>query len=77
MTSSKGGVPGPVSAPKPERPALVLVGTDGNAFCILGKARRALRLAGRGDEWTTFEAEATSGNYDHLLATAMKWFEVE
>jgi hypothetical protein len=63
-------------APNVERPGLVLVGTDGNAFAVLAKARRALRLTGRGDEWTTFEAEATNGDYDHLLATAMKWFEV-
>jgi hypothetical protein len=63
-------------APNVDRPVLVLVGEDGNAFNILGRARRALRLAGRGDEWAAFEAEATSGNYDHLLATAMKWFEV-
>jgi len=61
----------------PERPALTLLGDDGNAFSILGKARRALRLAGRGDEWAAFQAEATSGNYDHLLATVMDWFEVE
>jgi len=63
-------------APKVDRPVLVLVGTDGNAFAVLAKARRALRDAGRGDEWAAFEAEATSGDYDHLLATAMKWFEV-
>jgi hypothetical protein len=49
----------------------------GNAFNILGKARRALRLAGRGDEWAAFEVEATSADYQHLLAVVMKWFEVE
>ena len=64
-------------APKVDRPELVLVGEDGNAFNILGRARQALRLAGRGDEWTTFEAEATSADYDHLLVVVMKWFEVE
>ena len=61
----------------PERPALTLLGDDGNAFSILGKARRALLLAGRDDEWGAFQAEATSGDYDHLLATVMDWFEVE
>ena len=64
-------------APKVDRPVLVLVGEDGNAFNILGRARRALRQAGRDDEWATFVAEATSGDYDHLLATVMNWFEVE
>ena len=64
-------------APVAGRPILKLVNTDGNAFAVLGKARRALLLAGRGDEWPTFEAEATSGNYDHLLVTVMRWFEVK
>jgi hypothetical protein len=73
----KGDVPGADSAPTADRPVLVLVGTDGNALSILGKARRALRGAGRGDAWEAFEAEATSGNYDHLLSVVMRWFEVE
>ena len=77
MTSSECDVPGAEGAPTADRPVLVLVGTDGNAFAILGKARRALLLAGRGDEWAAFEVEATSGDYDHLLATVMRWFEVE
>jgi hypothetical protein len=64
-------------APNVDRPVLVLVGEDGNAFNILGRARQALRLAGRGDDWAAFEAEATSGDYDQLLATVMDWFEVE
>jgi hypothetical protein len=72
-----GDVSGADIAPTAERPVLKLVGEDGNAFNILGRARQALRLAGRGDEWTTFETEATSADYDHLLAVVMKWFEVE
>jgi hypothetical protein len=64
-------------APMNDRPVLVLIGDDGNAFSILGKARRALLLAGRGDEWAAFVAEATSADYDRLLATVMEWFEVE
>jgi hypothetical protein len=64
-------------APKADRPVLVLIGQDGNAFNILGKARRALLLAGRGDEWAIFVADATSSDYQHLLATVMDWFEVE
>jgi hypothetical protein len=74
---SEGDIPGDDTAPTTDRPVLVLVGEDGNAFNILGRARQALRLAGRGDEWTTFKTEATSADYDHLLATVMKWFEVE
>jgi hypothetical protein len=44
---------------------------------VLGKARRALLLAGRGDEWAIFMADATKGDYQNLLATVMDWFEVE
>ena len=77
MTQSERDVPGAEKAHMADRHVLVLVGTDGNAFSILGKARRALLLVGRGDEWGAFETEATSGDYDHLLATVMDWFEVE
>lgn len=38
----------------------------------------AMRQAGLSqEERDAFYAEATSGNYDHLLATCMEWFEVE
>ncbi len=53
-----------------------LVGTDGNAFAVLGKVRRAMERAGHGDRVKEFFAEATSGDYDHLLGTAMKWVDV-
>lgn len=55
-----------------------LTGEDGNAFNILGICLRAMRRAGLNQaERDAFQAEATSGNYNHLLATCMKWFEVE
>lgn len=77
MTSSDSDAPGGRGSPMAARPVLAVIGEDGNAFNILGEARRALRLAGRGDEWAAFEADATSGDYDHLLATLMRWFKVE
>ena len=77
MTSGRDDVPGGCRAPTAERPVLTLIGQDCNAFAILGKARRALLLAGRDDDWAAFKAEATSGDYDNLLATVMDWFEVE
>jgi len=64
-------------APKVDRLVLTLIGEDGNAFAILGKARQALRQAGRGDEWAAFQADATSGDYDHLLAVVMERFRVQ
>lgn len=54
-----------------------LTGTDGNAFAILGKVRVAMKRAGVPAE--TIEAytkEATSGDYDHLLATSMEYVDV-
>lgn len=54
-----------------------LVGQDGNAFAILGRCRAALRKAGRADEFSKFMTEATSGDYNHLLATVCEWFNVE
>jgi hypothetical protein len=53
-----------------------LVGTDGNAFAVLGAVSKALKGAGHGDEVPAFMAEATSGDYDHLLATVMRWVDV-
>ena len=55
-----------------------LTGEDGNVFNILGICLRAIRRASLSqEERNTFQTEATSGNYDHLLATCMEWFEVE
>ena len=53
-----------------------LVGGDGNAFVILGKVSKALRRAGHGDQVEQFMSEATEGDYDHLLQTAMRWVNV-
>ena len=54
-----------------------LVGTDGNAYVIMGKVARALRAARvSAEEVSQFRNEATSGDYDHLLQTCMKWVDV-
>jgi hypothetical protein len=55
-----------------------LVGEDGNAFAILGRCRQAARRAGLPQaEIEAFFAEASSGNYDHLLQVCLRWFEIE
>jgi hypothetical protein len=55
-----------------------LIGEDGNAFSILGRVETALRASGVGEEERKlFRAEAMSGDYDNLLATVMRWVEVE
>ena len=55
-----------------------LSGEDGNAFAILGRTAAALRAAGvPSEEIDAFFAEATSGDYDHLLQTTMRWVDWE
>lgn len=53
-----------------------LVGLDGNAFSVLGAVSKALKRAGHREAADEFMTEATSGDYDHLLATAMDFVEV-
>ena len=59
------------------RPYLAMVGEDGNAFAILGRAQRALRKAGLGELVEQFMADATADDYDHLLQTVMRYFDVD
>lgn len=61
----------------PEKKARVkLVGEDGNAFFILGRCSAAGKKAGyTPEQLKAFTDEATSGDYDHLLATCCKWFD--
>jgi len=54
-----------------------LVGSDGNAFAILGKVKAALKKGGVShEECAKFIEEATSGDYNHLLQTCMEWVDV-
>lgn len=54
-----------------------LVGKDGNAFMVLGLCQKAARRAGIEDtEINKFLDEAKQGDYDHLLRTCMKYFNV-
>lgn len=49
---------------------------DGNAFAIMGAVSKALRRAGvPQDEIDAYLAESKSGDYDHLIQTAMRWVE--
>jgi hypothetical protein len=57
-----------------EKPKLELIGHDGNAFSILARARRV--ALDNDMDWQEIERIATSGDYDHLLATMMEYFEV-
>ncbi len=50
---------------------------EGNAFTILGLCKAAAEESHLpADEVSAFLAEATTGDYEHLLQTAMRWFTV-
>ena len=71
------GVPKPADGPKYPDIKVRLVGNDSNAFAILANVAGALRKANvLPEEVALFYREATGGNYDHLLATCMKWVDV-
>lgn len=60
-----------------KKPKLKLVGMDGNAFMLLGLAKRAADKAGwTAEQWGVVRNEAMDGDYNHLLQTLMKHFEV-
>lgn len=56
------------------KPKLQIIGQDGNAFAILGKAQRVAKQNNM--DWGSIHQEATSGDYDNLLRTMQKYFEV-
>ena len=56
------------------KPEVELVGIDGNAFSIIGTVQRELRRAGNSSEvLDAFMEEATSGDYDHVIQTAIAY----
>ncbi len=56
---------------------VTLVGSDGNAFSIIGAVTKALRRGGvPKEEISLFSTEAMSGDYDKLLQTVMWWVNV-
>jgi len=66
-----------MTTPKFPEVRVQLTGHDGNAFAVLGVVTRALRAGGASrEEVALFYEEATAGDYDHLLATTMRWVEV-
>ena len=64
-------------AEDPRRPTVKLIGFDGNAFSILGRVGRALDEAGYSkEEVNTYNTEAMSGDYNHLLRVSCNWANV-
>ena len=57
--------------------AVQLVGEDANAFAIIGRCVQAAKRAGVPPaEIDAFKVEAASGDYDNVLQTCMRWFDV-
>lgn len=56
--------------------AVQLTGRDGNAMSIMAAVTKELRRNGHADEVEAFMEEAMSGDYDNVIATAMRWVEV-
>ena len=64
--------------PKYKEIEVQLTGMNGNAFGVLGAMSRSLRSNGiNEDEIESFNDEATSGDYNHLLRTCMIWVTVK
>jgi len=50
-----------------------LVGADGNAFAIIGRVRRSLKIQGwPDDKLSLVQDEMMSSDYDHLIRTAFE-----
>lgn len=58
------------------KPKVKLTGRDGNAFAIIARVQKALKQNGQEEEAKKFIKEATSGDYNHLIQTAMRYVEV-
>lgn len=50
--------------------------SDGNAFAIIAKVRRALIKADMTDEAINFVDDATRGDYNNVLQTAMRYIDI-
>jgi hypothetical protein len=51
---------------------------DGNAFSIMGAVTREMKRGGVSrEEIDAYRKEATSGDYNHLLAVTGNWVSVE
>ena len=58
------------------KPVVKLSGTDGNAFAIIAKVRRALIENKMYTEADNYMKEALSGDYDNVIASADKYVEI-
>jgi hypothetical protein len=58
-------------------PIVKLTGQTEDTFGIMGRVKRVLRAGGADQEYINkYLQESMSGDYDHLLSTAMKYVDV-
>jgi len=57
-----------------KKPELDLTGVDSNAYVLLAKARRVAK--DNKMDWDKIQAEAVDKDYDHLIQTLNKYFDV-
>jgi len=63
--------------PKYEDITVNLSNRDGNAMAVMAAVTQALRQAGVSEEERSeYFKEATSGDYDNVLATTLRWVNV-
>ncbi len=65
--------------PKYPDVTVILTGTDGNAFAIIGAVKKALREYGKNKEVTDawLEEAMSQTSYDNLLQLAFQWVNVD
>ena len=61
------------------KPVCKLIGTDGNIFCLLGKATRCLKESGFRTEAQEMARKvvSTATNYNEALTMIMEYVDVE
>lgn len=61
-----------------EKPAVDLIGSDGNVFMLLGRCTRALKQAGQPEAAKELTEKVTSaGSYDEALRLMMAYVDVQ
>ncbi len=60
-----------------EKPAVKLIGEDGNVFLIIGRVTKALKRVGQKERAQEFATRAmSSGSYDEVLGLLDEYVEV-
>lgn len=60
------------------KPTVKLTERDGNALAIVGRCHQAAKQDGWShEEWEAVRDEMLNGDYDELLQTVIKYFDVE